>query len=683
MKAPSRWSRHVVSSERLRHLLCWVIHLYIRFVYRTNRWTVEGGDIPRRLREHGRPFILAFWHGRLLMIPMAWQRLAPMHMLISSHRDGRIIADAVTYFGVDSIAGSTRRGGSAALRTMLKQLAAGDCVGITPDGPRGPAMQASIGIVNAARLARVPIVPIVFATRHRRVLRTWDRFHLALPFGRGVFIWGEPIEIEPHLGEGRLERARLLVESRMNALAEQADRRVGHRTRQPREFNVLPVIYRALTAPLTPLVLLYLKRRQRRGKEDAARAGERLGITAIRRPPGPLLWVHAASVGETASVLALMQRIVDERAGIRILATTGTVAAARVLETRLPYGVLHQFIPVDLPRAVERFLDHWRPDLAIWVESELWPNLVLETHRRGVPMLLLNGRLSDRSIARWRLFRGLIRPMLRSFALCLAQDELQAERFRRLGAPNVASVGDLKAAAAPLEIDAALFDELQRQIGSRLVWLAASTHASEEEIAAAAHDIVARSHPGLLTIIAPRHPVRGEAIATMLEGRGLRIARRSANERIAPNTDVYLADTLGELGLFFRLAGIVFIGGSLAGKGGHNPFEAARLDCAMLHGPDMANCAAMADALAAAGASETVRDAASLARAVTRLLDDPQLRDTRAVQAQSVAAAGSGALDAVLGRLVPWLDALAPSRAIEISPPEPRRIAARHADARS
>src|SRR5204863_3758327 len=206
VKAPSRWGRHLFHSEGLRRLLCWVIQLYIRFVYRTNRWSVEGGDIPLRLRQQGRPFILAFWHGRLLMIPMAWQRLAPMHMLISAHRDGRIIADAVTYFGVNSIAGSTRRRGSAALRQMLKQLAAGDWAGITPDGPRGPAMQASLGIVNVARLARVPIVPVVFATNRGRVLRSWDRFHLARPFGRGVFIWGKPIEVEAELDDAGLER---------------------------------------------------------------------------------------------------------------------------------------------------------------------------------------------------------------------------------------------------------------------------------------------------------------------------------------------------------------------------------------------------------------------------------------------------------------------------------------------
>src|SRR5437870_257288 len=246
--------------------------------------------------------------------------------------------------------------------------------------------------------------------------------------------------------------------------------------------------------------------------------------------------------------------------------------------------------PGDLPRPGERVLDHWCPDLAIWVESELWPNLVFATQRRAIPMLLVNGRLSARSQARWRLLPGLIRRMLQGFALCLAQDETQAERFQRLGAPEVASVGDLKAAAAPLAADPAALAELRRQIGARPLWLAASTHAGEEEIAVAAHRHVGEAHRDLLTIIAPRHPVRAAEIAERLRAGGLRIARRAAGETITPDTEIYLTDTLGELGLFFRLTGIAFIGGSLVGKGGHNPFEAARLDCAVLHGPDMANC---------------------------------------------------------------------------------------------
>src|SRR5579862_604936 len=483
MKTVGRWGRRLLRSAPLHLLSCWVIHLYIRLVYATNRWTVEGGEVPRRLRGEGRGFILAFWHGRLLMIPMAWQRLARMHMLISAHRDGRIIADAVTYFGVGSIAGSSRRGGTAAFRLMLKRLAAGDCVGITPDGPRGPAMQASNGIINVARLAGVPIVPIVFATSRRRVLRSWDRFHLALPFGRGAFLWGEPILIPAELEPAGVEEARLLVEGRMNELARDADRRVGHQLPAPdspspamREREgpapqawegegagdvatktltlpslrdgslplphcgrgaLWPALYRLLTAAAAPLVKLYLDARCRHGKEDPERLGERLGIASAPRPPAPLVWVHAASIGEANSVMALIERILAERPGMELLITTGTVAAARLLEGRLPHRARHQFVPVDLPRAVERFLDYWRPDLAIWVESELWPNLVLATHRRGTPMLLANARLSARSFAHWRALPGLVRLVLRAFALVLAQDEVQAERFRRLGAGPV------------------------------------------------------------------------------------------------------------------------------------------------------------------------------------------------------------------------------------------------------
>jgi lysophospholipid acyltransferase (LPLAT)-like uncharacterized protein len=220
--------RRILRNARLRRAACWAIHCYIRLVYRTNRWTVEGGEMPRRLIADGRAFIGAFWHGRMLMIPMGWQRMAPMHMLISAHRDGRIIADAVAYFGIQAIAGSTRRGGSAALRNMLKKLKDGDCVAITPDGPRGPAMSVSIGILNAARLAQVPIVPITYATSRRRILASWDHFHVALPFGRGVFLWGEPIEIATDLGEAELDDTRRMIEARMVEMVREADRRVGH-----------------------------------------------------------------------------------------------------------------------------------------------------------------------------------------------------------------------------------------------------------------------------------------------------------------------------------------------------------------------------------------------------------------------------------------------------------------------
>lgn len=359
-------------------------------------------------------------------------------------------------------------------------------------------------------------------------------------------------------------------------------------------------------------------------------------------------------------MLALIERLLQARPALEILVTTGTVTSAHLLESRLPPRARHQFVPVDLPRWVARFLDHWRPDLALWVESELWPNLILATHARGIPMVLVNGRLSAGSYARWQKWPGLIGPILGTFSLCLAQDEEQARRFRRLGAREVGTVGDLKAAAASLPVDRSQLEALSRQIKARPLWLAASTHAGEEEIAARVHHQVAADHPGLLTIIVPRHPARGDTIHAMLAARGLRVARRRSNEPITDQTDVYLADTMGELGLFYSLAEIAFVGGSLVAKGGHNPFEAARLYCAVLHGPNIGNCARMTAELDAAAAAETVFDAGGLARAVSTLLGDRPLRDKRAAAGKRVAAASLDILEAVLMRLAPWLDRLAP-----------------------
>jgi 3-deoxy-D-manno-octulosonic-acid transferase len=423
---------------------------------------------------------------------------------------------------------------------------------------------------------------------------------------------------------------------------------------------MLPLLYRGLTQPLAPLVAVYLQRRRRQGKEDPLRFHERRGIPSVARPNGPLAWIHAASVGEATAMLALIERLLQDRPMLEILVTTGTVASADLLEKRLPARAQHQYVPVDLPRWISRFLDHWRPDLALWVESELWPNLVLSTRARGIPMLLINARLSARSFARWRRWPGLIGPVLDAFAACFAQDAVQAERFRQLGVRELAMVGDLKAAAATLPFEPSQLMQLRRQIRSRPLWLAASTHGGEEEILARVHRQLAGKHPGLLTIVAPRHSARGDTIDAMLAVHGLRTARRTRGEPVTSETDVYLADTMGELGLFYSLAEIAFVGGSLVAKGGHNPFEAARLGCVVLHGPDISNCAGMAADLAAAGAAETVSDADTLARAVSTLLADRRLRGERAAAGKRVAAAGLGVLDAVLERLAPWLDPIAP-----------------------
>jgi 3-deoxy-D-manno-octulosonic-acid transferase len=423
-------------------------------------------------------------------------------------------------------------------------------------------------------------------------------------------------------------------------------------------------LYRSLTTLVGPLVILYLLRRMARGKEDRARFAERRGTAGRERPEGPLVWVHAASIGEAVSMLALIDEIVAMHPALSVLVTTGTVTSARLLATRLPEGrAFHQYVPVDRPAYVRRFLDHWHPDLALWVESELWPNLVTATQMRGVPLLLVNGRMSQRSFARWQRWPGIINPVIGAFDLCLAQDAVQAERLRQLGARRALSVGNLKAAAGPLPVSEAELAQLAAQAAGRPLWLAASTHEGEEAIAAEVHRRLRRRWPDLLTIIVPRHPGRAAAIAALLRQRELRVARRSAAEAIDASVDIYLGDTLGELGLFYRLAGIAFIGGSIVPSGGHNPLEAALLDCAVLHGPDMSNCAAIARDLATAGAALTVRNAEEFAAALARLLADPAERARRAAAGLDVAADNRAVLDAVMERIAPWLERLTPHAA--------------------
>lgn len=412
-------------------------------------------------------------------------------------------------------------------------------------------------------------------------------------------------------------------------------------------------LYRGLTILGAPLISLYLDRRKARGKEDTSRFAERLGRPATPRPSGPLVWIHAASVGESLSMLPLIERLRARRLGV--LVTTGTVTSARLMAERLPEGALHQYVPVDRPGYVRGFLDHWRPDLMLWAESEFWPNLLAEARHRHIPAVLVQGRVSARSFAGWGKVPGFIRRLLSGFALCLAQTDDDAHRLRSLGAREVRCLGNLKLAVPPLPADAAELERLRGAVAGRPLWLAASTHPGEEAIVAEAHKRLAARFPGLLTVIAPRHPERGLAIAQDLRALGLVPSLRSRGE--APG-EIYLADTLGELGLFFRLAPVVFMGKSLAVGGGQNPFEPARLGAAVLFGPLMANFPDMAPRMLAVDAAEQVADGAALAEATARLLGDADLLHRRRQAAQTWAVSEAGVLlDAIEGALTPFLDA--------------------------
>ncbi|MCC7260691.1 MAG: 3-deoxy-D-manno-octulosonic acid transferase [Alphaproteobacteria bacterium] len=416
---------------------------------------------------------------------------------------------------------------------------------------------------------------------------------------------------------------------------------------------MLLTIYRILTILLLPVIHLYLWRRRQRGKEDPLRYRERVGYASRPRSEGRLVWVHAASVGESLSVLPLVEKLLAAYPDIHVLVTTGTVTSATLLEKRLSARAFHQYVPVDTWFAVRRFLAHWKPDVALWVESELWPNLITGTHATGCAVALLNARMSERSFRAWRRVPIFARTLLQSFHFVFPQSEEAVARFTQLGARNVSYLGNLKSDAPLLPANDAEVVQLSAAIGERLVWLAASTHPGEEEQLAAVHRHLKEKFPTLLTILVPRHAARGDAVAHLLRAYALHVAQRSKREPILPTTDLYLADTMGELGLFYRLSPIAFMGGSLVNHGGQNPLEAARLGCAILYGPAMFNFAEVCTALERQQASLRVSDAEALAEAVERLLADPAMQKTLAQAAQTMAESARGVTDAVLTALAP------------------------------
>ncbi|MDB5394284.1 MAG: 3-deoxy-D-manno-octulosonic acid transferase, partial [Rhodospirillales bacterium] len=401
---------------------------------------------------------------------------------------------------------------------------------------------------------------------------------------------------------------------------------------------------------------LYLRRRLQAGREDPLRFDERHGIPSRARPEGFLIWFHAASVGESMSMLRLLDRLLEERRDLSVLVTTGTVTSAAMVADRLKDRVIHQYIPVDHPRWVERFLEHWRPDCAVWIESEIWPNLLNGIAQRRIPAALVNARMSARSHRRWALAPKTIRQLLSTFDLCLAQTEEEAVRLGELGARDVRFVGHLKFAADPLPAEAHALAELKAAIGARPMWVLASSHEGEEEIAVTAHTLLTARFPHLLTVIVPRHTKRGASIAVQARGAGLTVSLRSAGLPPAFKDDIYIADSMGELGLWYRLTGIACIGGSLVPVGGHNPIEAAQLGCALLYGPHMFSVPGVAAELQADHAALVITDETSLADAIARLLEDKAAALAMAAAARQVAERNRHVLDRAFAVLDPLID---------------------------
>lgn len=365
--------------------------------------------------------------------------------------------------------------------------------------------------------------------------------------------------------------------------------------------------YTMLSWVSTPLVSAYLQWRSFKGREDKARLPERNGFTKISRPHKPLLWIHAVSVGESMVSLAIAQAILKQYPQVHILLTTTTASSAKIVEKRLPKNTIHQFCPVDTPQAVNRFLGHWKPDLAIWVESEFWPNLIHSTQSRGIPTILLNGRISSKSFSNWKKLKSVIAPLLSRFELCAVQSEEQATFFQALGANNISVMGNAKIIMTPLKVDTKKYKTFKITAGERPLWLIASSHPGEEDLAFEVHKILKKDYPDLLTIVVPRHIERATVLQQLALKEGLSVALQTETTSFA-GIEVYIGNTLGELSTFYALSPIVLMGATFVPKGGHNPIEAAQLGAFVLHGPHTFNNPHLYETLSSLGLSQEIQD---------------------------------------------------------------------------
>lgn len=415
--------------------------------------------------------------------------------------------------------------------------------------------------------------------------------------------------------------------------------------------------YQFLTRRNEWLFNAVLKRRLERGKEDPVRADEKRGIASIQRPQGKLLWVHAASVGEAQSALILIKEM-QERYDLNVLVTTGTKTSAAMMAANLPEHAFHQYLPLDYPAWNERFLEHWQPDLVFWMESELWPNMLGAIKARKIAAALINARLSNKSYARWKRAPKSISALLQSFDTILTQTQTDAARYETLGGKTVRVTGNIKYSAAPLSFNAAHLKELTAKLLGRPVWLYASSHKGEEEMVYRLHRILKTHFPTLLSIIVPRHIDRSADIALLAKDYDLAVCMRG-NTHYLPDEedDVYIVNTMGELGLFYRLAPLACIGRSFSddGGGGHNPIEAAQLHCAILSGANVQYQQEIFDDMTAAHAARICDSESDLAKIILELLDDPQALKTMQDTAYSFAKGKSHVITHVMDKLSPLL----------------------------
>ncbi|MGI9524101.1 MAG: glycosyltransferase N-terminal domain-containing protein [Hyphomicrobiaceae bacterium] len=661
-----------LKKPRINNLIGRMGAQYIRLVRITSRTAADTDSEREKAKEH-HPCIYAFWHGQFMMIPALKPTNIPVANIVARHGDADLIGAALSSFDMELIRGSgaggrrKNRGGAHALREAVRALRRGSSVAMTADVPPGPARCASIGVIKLAQLSGRPIIPLAVASSRFHALRTWSRMTLNLPFSTLGVVVGEPIFVGSEADDQTLELRREQLENRLNAATAAVYDKVGGDVLRATPTCALPEnappqpdsmrlsAYRAATRLGQGVAPLLLRYRARQGKEDPQRSNEKLGYASRERPRGPLVWLHAASVGETNAVLPLIKKLQTHRPSLQFLLTTGTVTSAKIADERLGDCGVHQFAPLDMPQAVARFLDHWRPGLIILTESEIWPNTIVDSHARSIPIAIVNARMSDRSYRRWKKQKGLAHSVFGRLKLILAQSEKLRRQFVDLGSRDVRNAGNLKIDAPILPIDQHALSEMRVAVENRTIWVAASTHPGEEKSVIAAHHSIAAQQKDLLTIIVPRHPERGFDVAELASNQGLTVRRRSLSPNPSRDCDIFVVDTIGELGLFYALSPVAFIGGSLHSRGGHNPVEAIQFHAAVITGPDQSNFADAYRLLFDCHGAREVCDEEQLSEAVNQLLRDDVERARTNREAQAALEQMSGALDRTVAALLPLL----------------------------
>ena len=645
------------SSSKLARFTGALLSRYVKWVFSSSTVTRLPKNQIEQLTELS-PVIFAFWHGQFLLTAPASPENLSVKVMVARHNDAEMISEMLKHFNMALLRGAGAgyrrkdRGGARILREAIKALKEGYTISLTADIPPGPARRSGKGIVTLAKLSGRPIVPTAIASSRYWPFKTWNRFMLNLPYSRVSVLIGDPVWVDKNAGAEELEEARRNVEDQLNRLTRQSYEEIGVDPQvvalnQP---GLSLWLYQKLSRLSRPGIGFLLNHRLKKGKEDKARYTEKIGLHGTPRPDGDLCWIHAASVGETLAVLPILESLTERYPHWNFLLTTGTRTSAKLAHDRLPSGAIHQFAPIDHPEFVDRFLEYWQPKQALFVESEIWPNTILALKKRKVPIVLLNARMSPKTYRWWKRFPGISRPLFSAFDLILAQNIFDLTKYLKLGARNIENVGNLKIDSPPPPVDESKLIPLQESMRGRTIFLAASTHPGEEEEMVAQHKILAREFPDLLTIIVPRHPERGKEVGHLVSSAGLKFAQRSSGQLPSAKDNVYLADTLGELGLFYKISDIAFIGGSLIPHGGQNPVEPIRLNCPIMTGPNWHNFRAIYSKLIAADACiET--DRPSLTDDLRRLLANSEERAALSGKAEAVIEELGGAQEKTLKAL--------------------------------